>query len=239
MKEKFNWKRLLITLIIVFFTAAATGGTTWYYMDQANETQKGQINLLEGQIAKLLEMSKKKVAEKSNKIQETAPLKDEINTKESKYIDNSNISFTRIPEGVQYSDKENKYSMTLPSDWGIEDRNTNWVIFKSSSDDKDLVSLTIESAEATIHGLEGVGDTCFEGDIIIAGVKADKTTYCGVSKDMYSEEEYNQNKDSKLITIDFQKDNRDYGILFHVQDKNHYNAEKDILEPILKSFKFI
>ena len=46
MSEKFNWKRFLITLIIVLLTAGATGGTVWYFMNDANQTQKETIDSL-------------------------------------------------------------------------------------------------------------------------------------------------------------------------------------------------
>lgn len=56
-KEKFNWKRLFITIAIVIFTSAVVGGVVWYMMDLEAREQKNlyetQVQSLQNQIDEL------------------------------------------------------------------------------------------------------------------------------------------------------------------------------------------
>ncbi|NTU69920.1 hypothetical protein HGB13_03825 [bacterium] len=64
-KEKLNWRRLLITIGLVLVTAGITGGGVWYFMDQANQTQKKTIDSMQAQIDQLNENLKNGETSKS------------------------------------------------------------------------------------------------------------------------------------------------------------------------------
>ncbi|MDD3480792.1 MAG: hypothetical protein PHW75_01005 [Patescibacteria group bacterium] len=128
-KEKFNWKRLGITVVIVLLAVGATGGTTWYFMDKYAQEQQ---NELEAQIEEL----RSQVNEEEAGEEETT----------------EEIGVDETADWKTYTNSEYGFSFMYPTGWVVEDnlqdkgeipKSSESLVIKFNNSVDTLISLMI------------------------------------------------------------------------------------------------
>lgn len=102
-KEKFNWKRLFITIAIVVSTSVVVGGVVWYMMDldarDQKESQDRIISNLEAKIEELEESLEDEDSQTAFDVEVRAEMR-EIQTSLEIYY----VEFMKYPDNLEVDD---------------------------------------------------------------------------------------------------------------------------------------
>lgn len=160
-KEKFNWKRLFITIAIVILTSVVVGGVVWYMMDLQAEEQKDsyetQVKNFQNQIDELKK--------------ETTEVKDDLFGWETYENEKYGISLKYpsefLLESIDYQDCEDLKKNEIDCEIIKDGKGINLSIIKNDSDKTQYVLIDTEkysNLESWLKALESnMGKQGYEG----------------------------------------------------------------------------